>query len=327
MSFTIEGEGRPTGGEQISPAVAASEETWKPVEIWTGCIGICGGFNRKPLSVSCIEVQQGVETHRFVHLNTRAEWFLKGVGGPKTQKGGLKAVHVVEVIRARIKGIFEEEDDTDVDPMESFNESRLRRTRLLTRRPNKRKKSALQEVEVPRRPDCVGLGEATKITVYLKGCGQRNFSKRPIYLRVDGLDWLLSYAADEHFSQGVKSAAVDEIIVKKANCAAVADLNLEWDWQKRVWQAEFVSGPLKGTTRRFGRSDLTRDRVKKMKVKGICQPSFQGVISEYRRQKKQTKDFIVRWCEAISQGNHTFEVTWDLKETTGQRKRKRARRK
>ena len=142
-----------------------------------------------------------------MHLNTRAEWFVKGVGGPKTQHGQLKAVNVVDVIRARIDW---------------------------TRWPNRRGKSTIEEVDVPRSPDCVGLGEATKITVYLKGSGQRNLSKRPIYLRVDGLDWLLSYAADEHFNQGVKSAAVDEVIVKKANCAAVADLNLEWDAKKSL---------------------------------------------------------------------------------------------
>ena len=151
--YALEGEGRPTGGEQISPAVAASEETWKPVEIWTGVIGISGGFNRKPMSASCIEVQQGVETHRFVHLNTKTEWFLKGLGGPKTQKGELKAVNVVEVIRARIKSIFEGGEE-----------------------PNRRSKSTILEVEVPRSPDCFGLGEATKITVYIKASRQRNLS-------------------------------------------------------------------------------------------------------------------------------------------------------
>ena len=216
------------------------------------------------------------------------------------------------VIRARIKSIFDEEEDTDVDPMEFFNESRLR-----TRRPNRRSKSTIEEVEVPRSPDCVGLGEATKITVYLKGSGQRNLSKRPIYLRVDGLDWLLSYAADEHFNQGVKSAAVDEVIVKKANCAAVADLNLEWDSKNLVWQAEFVSGPLKGTTRRFGISDLTKDRSNKMEVAGILQADTTSGMTSYSKRKQQARDVLLVWCDAISRGNDSFEVDWDLKETDG----------
>ena len=300
--YALEGEGRPTGGEQISPAVAASEETWKPVEIWTDMIGISGGFNKKPMSASCIKVQQGVETHRFVHLNTADPWFLKGFGGRMTDKRAMKAVNVVEVIRARIKSLFEVGEEPD------------------------REESTILEVNVPRSPDCVGLGEAMKITVYLRGSGQRNWCKRPIYLCVDGLDWLLSYAAQEHVNQGVKRRAVDEL-VKKANCAAVADLNLEWDLRKRVWKAEFVSGPLQGTTRRFGTSDLTKKRSKKMEVAGIGQISFQSYMSNFIRQKKQARDFIVLWCDAISKGKEqSFEVNWDINETTGQGLRKLSKR-
>ena len=187
------------------------------------------------------------------------------------------------------------------------------------RRPSSSSKSIIKELEVPRRPDCVGLGEATKITVYIKGCIQRNWTKKPIYLRVDCVDWLLSYAADEHFNHCVKSAAVDEVV---ANFAAVADLNLEWDSKEKVWQAEFVSGPLKGTTRRFGVSDLTTDRLNKMEVAGIGQTYTKGGMGVRLRRKKQAKDFILLWCDAISRGNHTFEVDWSLQETTPVKKRK-----
>ena len=35
----------------------------------------------------------------FLELDKNAAWFLKGVGGPKTQKGSLKAVDVLQLLR------------------------------------------------------------------------------------------------------------------------------------------------------------------------------------------------------------------------------------
>ena len=84
----------------------------------------------KPLSASCIEVREGVETHRFVHVTKSAQWFLKGVAGPGTREVALAATNVIEVIRDHIKSIYEAESDEDTsdDEVDQRNCSmRLRR--------------------------------------------------------------------------------------------------------------------------------------------------------------------------------------------------------
>ena len=128
-------------------------------------------------------------------------------------------------------------------------------------------------------------------------------------MRIDGLDWLLQFAADEQSRQGVKRATADEGDVKEANCTAVAGLNMEWDFTSRAWQAEFVEGPLKGTKKRFGVYDLTKDRVDKMEKAGILQADT--------NVKDKARDVMLIWCDNISKGNDTFEVEWELTETQG----------
>ena len=85
-----------------------------------------------------------------------------------------------------------------------------------------------------------------------------------LFLLVGNLDWLLAYAADELHFQGVKRESPEREPRKPANCAAVADLRLQWDFGSKTWEAEFVSGPFEGTTRRFCVEQLTNKRWSKL---------------------------------------------------------------
>ena len=255
----------------------------------------------------------GNDIERFVHLNTHAEWFVKGAGGKHVKKGELKAVNVLEIIRDRLEKIYDSEAEEDameepeeVDPMEQLN-SQWETPKKAAKKAAKRSvatktwgRSLIEEIDMPRTPEGVALStEVTKIVVYTPASGQHNFKKRPIYLRVDALDWLLQFAADEHFC-------------RKANCAAVAGLNLEWDCTSKAWQAELVSGPLKGTKRRFGVYDLTKDRANKMEKAGILQADTTSGMESYSKRKQQARDVLLVWCDAISRGDVTFEEIWDL---------------
>ena len=333
---TFDAEGTPTGGIQLLPAEAKRHDVeWNHVALHSGLIGISGGFNKKPLSARYIDVKVGDSDERFVHLNMNGEWFLKGVGGPRIQKGQLKAVSVNDIIRQKLRMVYhdavegeaeeEADDDEDHDQMQQFFdvlETPKKAVKKKETAKNKHaadvwKRSIIKDIDVPRSPECVNTEEkaVTTIVVYSPACSQRCWNRRPIYLRVDALDWLLQFAADEQFHQGVKRATADEREVKAANCSAVAGLNLEWDFTSRIWQGEFVSGPFKGTKRRFGVRDLTKDRTSKMIEAGILQPDTTSGMDENSLLKQLAYDVLLVWCDAISQGTDgAFEVEWELKE-------------
>ena len=55
------------------------------------------------------------------------------------------------------------------------------------------------------------------------------------------MDWFVSFAADQYMHMGVHELVVDEA-PKTANCAAVADVHLKYDFLTKKWQAAFVAG-------------------------------------------------------------------------------------
>ena len=71
---------------------------WSPVEIFQSAVTIRGGFCKAPTIATTVDYRIGNTTHRFVEMDKNAAWFLKGVGGPKTRKGELKAVQVLHCL-------------------------------------------------------------------------------------------------------------------------------------------------------------------------------------------------------------------------------------
>ena len=133
------------------------------------------------------------------------------------------------------------------------------------------------------------------ISVYMSS---RDRAKGKFWLRRDCADWLLSCAADELHLQGVTRTSAEPACPLKANCTAVADLNLEWDFGAKAWNAEFVSGPFKGETTRFCVEDLSLERWSKMEDLTWVE----GEVSRHLSvaQKDVAKDFITRSCRAIA---------------------------
>ena len=334
MSKWFDANGKPTGGPRLLPAVAERDGcNWKSVAIHGGVVGISGGLNRKALGAEYVDVPVNGEMRRFIHLNKDAEWFLKCVGGPNTQKGHMKTVCVMDIIRDRLQMQFPDpavaEEGAAVadkvgDPMAVLRDqltksakakAKSNRIRRSQSEIDMLRKSLTAKLDVPRSPDCVPKPpETVQVTVYVKANSQKNWRSRPVYLLVDNLDWLLQFAADEHFFQGVKAASEEEVGVKEANCTAVAGLNLEWDFTSKNWQAEFVSGHLKGTKRCFGACDLTVRRTKKLERDGILKYDTESSMDAQSRRRQQAKDVLLVWCEAISRGNNTFEEDYDLQE-------------
>ena len=184
-------------------------------------------------------------------------------------------------------------------------------------------RSLVQSLEMPERPPCTASeqGETVVISVYMSS---RDRAKGKFWLRRECADWLLSYAADELHLQGVTRTSAEPACSLKANCTAVADLNLEWDFGAKAWNAEFVSGPFKGETRRLCVGDLSSIQRCKGRDLTWAEGDMSGHSSVAR--KDAAKEIITRWCRAIaSNEGKQFEKEWGLQERVLETPQKRRR--
>ena len=262
-------KGVPISETPITPMVAASKHgrTWRQAKMHHGQVNISGGFCAKPVEADCQVVQMDGKTHRFIKLDKNTAWFLQGVGGNYTRKGDLKAVSVIQELRegyadgstpAGPAAVAEgddgdhdadDDDDGDVDPMDALdavvdNGPKCKRQKV---------RSEIKTLKMPLHPPCAGSHETTDVLVY----SQSQKMNRPFFICADSIDWLLAYAADELALQGVKADTPADAAKAGENCPEVAGLHLEWNFTKKAWHAEFVTGPFKGVARSFGTADLT----------------------------------------------------------------------
>ena len=84
---------------------------WKKTNVSENLVTISGGLNKTKFTVKSMPIAMGRMTFRFLQLDKNADWFLKGVGGGKCQKGDLKYVNVMEAIRVK----FNQGEDFDDD--------------------------------------------------------------------------------------------------------------------------------------------------------------------------------------------------------------------
>jgi len=280
-------------------------------------------------TVKSVPITMGLITFRFLQLDKNADWFLKGVGGGKCQKGDLKYVNVMEAIRVKFNqgedfdddgpAVAEKndacaatDDDESDDPMDALDV--VMATPEKPKAPPKKKlatRSLVKSLDMPNKPPCVATDDAkdTSAIVVYRDCKKRSHAS--LFLRTDGVDWLLSYAADELYFQGVfptVETAVAGMIT--ANCPEVPDLHLEWDFHTKAWKGEFISGPSVGLTRIFGTADLTAQRLSLMRDAGIEDKEGRtDLVAKHR-----AKAFITLWCQAIANGQpHVeFEEKWGL---------------
>jgi hypothetical protein len=318
------------------------------VDVVSSVCTIQGGYNAVPLVAESVHVQTASNdgtnithtTQTFVKLSKNAEWLLKGAGGGTTQKGELKSLDVLAMVRRKFHEFTKlvvRDPDTDaavadpnteathaeIDPMDALDEVKAVQPTRSTKakpKPNKRKpdtsRSTFVAFKVPTKPPCrdterEGEADTTTICVYRKARKDKR-TNSCLYLRQDGLPWLLKYAADELEHQGVA-----------ANCSAVAGLHLEWNFTEKVWQAEFLAGAHAGQTRCMSPNELHKHIWALLLENSLVNCPWSSK-PDWIQRKHAVKEFMIVWCKAILSG--TSEEYDDMIDMVreGQRLRKRS---
>ena len=299
---------------------------WTDVHVKNASIVINGGFagNRENVAESLVFEMDGT-AWRFVHLHKHARWLFTAVAGPHTCKGEINQVKILDLIRNKFLAgesggteLAAVADDNsgatelaartdDTDPMEALDDVDAARNGSPAgpgpcgpARQRRRCRLTPMELTMPKRPLCAGSEHDVTQTIHvlLKPNGNRQ-----LYLRIDGLEWLLSYAADEHHFQGIVRQVARPT-------PAVAEMNLiEWEFNEHHWVATVVGGPAAGTTRHFNPKGLRFHQWTKMK-KLCLVDSFLSKSNEYSR-KMAAKELARLWCEATRKGEgQAFEEEW-----------------
>ena len=300
--------------------LAADATKWCDVSIKDAQITIKGGYNAKGELAESIQYKcANNETHTFVALHKEAQWFVKGVGGAR--KGELKAVNVLTMIRQKAgeadfqpidsQGIDSgpavagsdsqgSADPADYDPMDEMIALDSVGEAVSIKASNKKRKvgrASVQELQVPTRPQCVGTASQGETTIFVYTPAARK--NRVPHLRVDCIPWLLAYAADELFCQGVSCGdATSDCTPQKANCA-IENVHLEWNFDLKIWDATFVGGIAQGEFLQFGPSDVTPALLKHLRVLELANGWYSKSSSS--SNKSAAKEYVLIWCKAVNE--------------------------
>ena len=159
---------------------------------------------------------------------------MNGIGGPGTQKGDLKAVTIIQDLRdaflklePEVEPEVAEAPEVAEDPMDALDDVVIPTQPGKEMKPKEHRFHRMRSLQMPTRPlyACASEGTTSVITYGRKG--NHNTNLFTLFLRVDCVDWLLSYGADQLHFQGVDNLVGNMDDVLDANYAAVAGLHVE----------------------------------------------------------------------------------------------------
>ena len=123
-----------------------------------------------------------------------------------------------------------------------------------------------------------------------------------MYLRIDSIDWLLAYAADEQHYQGIPRAPPPEQ-------PAVADeaYTIRWDFNAFAWVVEILSGDARGATQRFRTEALHKSQWNSLlqdpsAAQWLDAKDTRWSKSCFRSRRAATKEIARLWCVATTEG-------------------------
>ena len=158
----------------------------------------------------------------------------------------------------------------------------------------------LQTVLMPRRPPCVQCDAGLTKTVH---CWVKPKSKS-LYIKLEDLDWLFSYAADQHNYQGItREACVDPK-------TAVAATSIEWDFNSKAFDVK-VMNQLYDIPRGFMSQEMYGKLVETCDVDICCCAKGRAQYSPVVR-RQACRDVFEMWCEATVAGKRQeVENAWN----------------
>ena len=243
---------------------------WKPVSV-TRQWSFEGGYISKPIILETKQVDTASGAVDFVKIEKNQEWLLKAVLGTGFNKGGLRRSTLLSSMKNKLEekasgpqSRANPEDDTKMvsqapledspntpvgehassDPMNQLDDigtacaTPAKKRKVYT---SKRGKNNITQIDMPEFEPTSHPNRVERRTITLLA-----LSTNSLYLRVDDLDWLLTWLRDEIRSGGVPVVLGDPLEALGCNCEADR-VHIRWDFGG-AWEAIILAGEKKGTT-------------------------------------------------------------------------------
>ena len=297
---------------------------WHTAKILVDHIALEAGFAKQPYQAQCLTAECGETEWKFVHVTKNIPWFLAAVGGPQCKRGTLQSVLVIDTLASTVFGktdwglhadrscgeCGESEDRRDgecgeneeEDPMsilmdvsEPAWETPKKKSMKQKREPQR---SMVRAIDMPKRPLCVGgaAGDLQKVYVFVRP------GSKALWVRIDCIDWLTSYAADELYYQGVARVAA-------AASKPAEDYELHYHYPDKAFDCKINVGVDAGLTWRMNLDQLTKDLYLKLREKELVDECW----SQANRQVKRSacRQYLNLLCRATVDGSRpAFDEEW-----------------
>ena len=194
-----------------------------------------------------------------------------------------------------------EEEDEPEDPMEQLVESTCDFATPIKKKPFKKKqpqRTGVRMIDMPQRPPCTsdGTGATTKVHIFVRP------NTKALWIRMDCLNWLVSYGADEHHYQGISRD--DTSTSQPAD-----DYEMKFDFNTKAYKCTVNVGIDAGMTLSMTVETLTKDMFEKPAETSEFDECWSKADESTKR--RAIREYLNWWCEATVKGSRSeFEQEW-----------------
>ena len=273
----------------------------QPVHLETQFV-VRGGLSKKPCVLDTMEIATPTGARHFCKVNKNDSWLLKCSAGREARKGVLKRSRVLETLKKKLgavpardsvvtESISTPEEEVDKDPMNDLDvvvDGAAQRSPKKPKYCPKRVCNRIQKIEMPvRPPESVSSAVAGHCMVHAMARGTNQ-----LWLAVEDVRWLVNYVAAEVALGGV--AEEQDESDTEGNCE-LPQLRMKYDFAARVWQADFVDGPLRGES--FTSSVANMSAEKWATVQAAVAVEFEHATLQ--QLKEGTRLFLLSHCKTV----------------------------
>ena len=150
----------------------------------------------------------------------------------------------------------------------------------------------VRAIDMHKRPTCAGRAYAEMQTVHM----HVKPKSTALWIRLDCIDWLVSYAADEHYYQGV---------TRSDPLAAVAAkyYELDFDYNDKTWECKINVGIDTGVSLTLDATRLTKEMYEKVAASDPTSfPLFYSMATAAMK-RKACCEYLTLWARAAVQGS------------------------
>ena len=260
-----------------------------------------GCLNSKPCVLETMEVATGTSVRHLCRVNKNDSWLLKCCAGREARKGVLKRSKVLETLKKKLGAIGDSvvtdsispaSEEGGHDPMsflDNLDESAAERSPKKPKYCPKRLSNRVHKIQMPVRPPESGdsaVAGQRQVHVLARGTNQ-------LWIDVNDIPWLINYVAAEVALGGVPEQQ-DDSDAEGGNCE-VKGLRMKYDFANRVWEADFVEGPLRGKS--FTSNVASMNLEKWATVQAAVAVDFENATVQ--QLKEGTRVFLMRHCQTI----------------------------